>query len=101
MKVCIIGEFEIKEGQFEAFTELMREHSRICREVERGCLQFEVIHVTDEQGNTDRSKVILFEVYKDEEAAQAHSTAPRQAGIRERYLPLVGKRRRILGPIVT
>lgn len=64
-------EFEIRPDAFAAFKPLMVENARASLRDEKGCRHFDVCAPID-----GASKVILYEIYDDEAAFQAHLAAP-------------------------
>jgi autoinducer 2-degrading protein len=65
----IIVEFTIKSGEMPRFMPLMLENAERSLRDEPGCRRFDVL--TGEDG-----RVILYEIYDDEAAFQAHLKAP-------------------------
>ena len=65
---------QIKPGYRDRFVEAIVDHARRTRESEPGCLRFDVIQDAD-----DPNRVWLYEVYKDEAAMKAHTSAPHSA----------------------
>jgi quinol monooxygenase YgiN len=66
----IVVEFGVKHGQLTRFLELIGENARLSAKLEPGCLQFDVLHSTEQA-----DCVLLYEVYRDEAAFDAHSRA--------------------------
>ena len=64
-------DFEIREGTIDQLLPLVSENARNSVENEPGCLQFDVV-----QDNANPNHLMLFEVYKDEAAFQAHGKMP-------------------------
>ena len=62
---------QIKPGYRDQFVEAMIGHARGTRQNEPGCLRFDII-----QDAGDPNRIWLYEVYRDEEAQEAHSNAP-------------------------
>ena len=65
----IIVEFHVKSGEMPRFMPLMLENAERSLQDEPGCRRFDVL--TGEDG-----RVILYEIYDDEAAFQAHCTSP-------------------------
>jgi quinol monooxygenase YgiN len=73
----IIAEFEVKPDQLEQFLELARTDASQSVAREPGCHQFDVT-LDREQPN----RVVLYEVYADEAAFDAHVQTPHLAAFR-------------------
>jgi quinol monooxygenase YgiN len=98
-KKCIVAEFEVVPEKYEAFDQIMREHARKTKETEPGCVRFDVLRVTDAEGNLDRARLVLIEVYADEAAYHLHSQQPRLVPMRESYAGMFGGRRVVRGTL--
>ena len=92
MAVALIVEFHIKPGSHAAFDGIIREHARLTKQEEPGCMQFDVLQPKGKEG-ADLSKVCLVEVYKDDDAFKAHGANPRLAKVREAYTDLISDRK--------
>jgi quinol monooxygenase YgiN len=86
--LVIIAEFEVKPGKLEQFLELAEADSRHSVADEPGCRQFTV---TVDQEPPDR--VVLFEVYDDAAAFDAHLATPHLHAFRTGIEDLVVSRR--------
>jgi len=75
---AIIGTVEIAPGRMDEFLPLLMAHRARCLKDEPGTLQFEVLMPYD-----DNTKVMVYEVYQDEAAFDAHSTGPSMARLRQ------------------
>ena len=73
----IIAEFEVKPDRLEQFLELARTDASHSVDREPGCRQFDVT-LDREQPN----RVVLYEVYDDEAAFDAHLKTPHLAAFR-------------------
>ena len=73
----IIAEFEVKPDKLEQFLELARTDASQSVANEPGCHQFDVT-LEREQPN----RVVLYEVYADEAAFDAHAETPHLAAFR-------------------
>ena len=73
----IIAEFEVKPDQLEQFLELARADASQSVAKEPGCRQFDVT-LDREQPN----RVVLYEVYEDAGAFDAHLETPHLAAFR-------------------
>ncbi|MET4701860.1 autoinducer 2-degrading protein [Constrictibacter sp. MBR-5] len=87
-KVAIAVEFHVKPEHRTAFEAIIREHARLSRETEPGCVRFDVLVPKKDDG-----RILLFELYADEKAFQDHSALPRLAETRERYKDMITERR--------
>ncbi|MGH6897718.1 MAG: putative quinol monooxygenase [Geminicoccaceae bacterium] len=85
--LVIIAEFEVKPGRLEAFLERAEVDSRHSVADEPGCRQFTV---TVDREQPDR--VVLFEVYDDAAAFDAHLETPHLKAFRAGIEPLVVSR---------
>jgi quinol monooxygenase YgiN len=65
----IIVEFRIKAGEMQRFMPLMLENAERSLADEAGCRRFDVLSGED-------GRVILYEIYDDEAAFQAHCHSP-------------------------
>ena len=75
-RFAIIG--EIASGRMNDFLRPLMAHRARCLKDEPGTLNFEVLMPHD-----DNTKVMLYEVYQDEAAYDAHSKGPSIARLRE------------------
>jgi quinol monooxygenase YgiN len=83
----IIAEFEVRPGKLEQFLEHAEVDSRHSVADEPGCRQFTV---TVDREQPDR--VVLFEVYDDEAAFEAHLETPHLKAFRAGIEPLIVSR---------
>jgi (4S)-4-hydroxy-5-phosphonooxypentane-2,3-dione isomerase len=70
----LIVEFELKPGSVASFLPLIAENARASVTQEPGCLQFDVVQLQD-----DPSRILLYEVYADAAAFDAHRAMPHVA----------------------
>jgi quinol monooxygenase YgiN len=77
-KFALIGTVEVAPGRMDEFLPLLMAHRVRSLKDEPGTLQFEVVMPRD-----DKTKVMLYEVYQDEAAFDAHSKAPSMARLRQ------------------
>jgi (4S)-4-hydroxy-5-phosphonooxypentane-2,3-dione isomerase len=77
-KFALIGTVEVAPGRMDEFLPLLMAHRARSLKDEPGTLQFEVVMPRD-----DKTKVMLYEVYQDEAAFDAHSKAPSMARLRQ------------------
>ena len=71
---AIIATIEITPGRMDEFLPLLMAHRARCLKDEPGTLQFEVLRPRD-----DDTKVMLYEVYRDEAAFDVHWKGPSRA----------------------
>jgi quinol monooxygenase YgiN len=83
----ILVEFAVHAGQEEAFDALILENARLSLKDEPGCLVFDVL---TRQGS--EHTVVLYEIYADREAFEAHLRAPHFHVFDEASRPLVRKK---------
>ena len=91
-KIAIHVEFRLHEGAHAAFDTLIREHARLTQQEEPGCESFDVLQPLKADGTKDTSRIMLVEVYADQDAVKAHVANPRMPKVREAYTPLVKER---------
>ena len=85
--LVIIAEFEVKPGKLAEFLALAEVDARRSLADEPGCRQFTV--------SVDREapdRVVLFEVYDDDAAFDAHLETPHLKAFREGIEPLISSR---------
>jgi quinol monooxygenase YgiN len=82
----VVAEFEVKPGELERFVELAKADASQSVAKESGCQQFDV--------TVDRatSRVLLYEVYDDQAAFDAHLETPHLAAFRAGIESLVVSR---------
>jgi quinol monooxygenase YgiN len=83
---ALIVEFEIGTEDVDKFLPLIEENARLSVEREPGCKQFDVLQVQDAPG-----RVMLYEIYDDAAAFQAHIKMPHVAAFFEKAKPLIVK----------
>jgi quinol monooxygenase YgiN len=76
--VITLIESHVKTELRDQFIEFITQHAKLCLE-EPGCVNFDILEDT-----RDPSTFFYYEVYKDEEAHQAHMSTPHLARYRER-----------------
>jgi len=67
----LVVDFVVKPEHVAAFTAEIVKNARASRETEPGCRQFDVCVAPD-----DPAKIVLYEVYDDKAAFEAHLKAP-------------------------
>lgn len=88
MSFVLTVQIRIKPENVDAFMKGVLENARNARK-EPGCRQFEVL--VDLQ---DRTKVMLFEVYDDDKAFEAHQQTPHFKKYMSEGVPLLASRER-------
>ena len=83
-KLAIVDTIEIAPGQREEFLPLLMAHRARCLKDEPETLQFEVLVPRE-----DNSKVLLYEVYKDDAAFEKHFNGPSLTRLREQAAGMV------------
>ena len=69
--IALVVTIRIQPPHREAFMEAMLDDARHSVQDEPGCLRFDVLKDLD-----DPNRIFLYEVYRDEEALEAHRQAP-------------------------
>jgi (4S)-4-hydroxy-5-phosphonooxypentane-2,3-dione isomerase len=69
--LSLLVTIKIKPGYRDAFVESLMGDARGSVNDEPGCLRFDVL-----QDSADPNRIFLYEVYKDEQALDAHRQAP-------------------------
>jgi len=85
-KFAIIATIEIAPGRTEEFVPLLMAHRARCLQDEPGTLQFDVLLPQE-----DTTKVMLYEVYRDEAAFDTHWNGPSLARLREEATGMMAK----------
>jgi len=67
----LVVDFVVKPEHVKEFTTAIRENARASRETEPGCRQFDVCVAPE-----DPAKIVLYEVYDDRAAFEAHLKTP-------------------------
>ena len=80
----IVVDFRIKPGQTAAFRKLIDENARASVENETGCSRFDVC-----ADRKDPDRILLYEIYDDRAAFDAHLKTPHFAVFNEKSAPLV------------
>lgn len=92
MSFVLLVNIRIKPESVERFMKGIGENARAARK-EPGCRQFEVL--VDAK---DKTRVVLFEVYDDEKAFEAHQATPHFKKYLADAVPLLASReRQVLG----
>ena len=77
-RLAIIGTVEVAPGRMAEFLPLLMAHRARCLKSEPGTLEFEVLLPRD-----DKTKVLIYEVYHDDAALDAHMNGASMKRIRE------------------
>lgn len=77
-KLAIIGSIDVTSGQREQLLQALLAHTGRFLKDEPGTLQMDVLLPRD-----DDAKVLLYEVYRDDEAFEVHRKGPSIARFRE------------------
>jgi autoinducer 2-degrading protein len=87
----VLVEMDTAPGDFAAFKELILANARASVRDEPGCRQFDVSVPKDAA-----QRVVLYEVYNDEAAFQAHMQTPHYKAFAAAAGPLITARRLVL-----
>ena len=79
MATSLVVHLEIASEKFDEFIEIARAHGKRSVEVENGCLSFQVMLPQEEP-----NKVILVEVYQDDNALDIHWNSNHMAAYLEK-----------------
>ena|SRR5579871_3597567 len=85
-KLAIVATIEAAPGRMDELLPLLMAHRARCLKDEPGTLQFDLLVPRD-----DKTKVLLIEVYKDEDAFKAHWNGASMATYREQSAGMVEK----------
>jgi quinol monooxygenase YgiN len=88
MSFVLVVNIRVKPESVDAFMKRLGENAAAARK-ETGCRQFEVL--VDPK---DKTKVMLFEVYDDEKAFEAHQATPHFKKYLAEAVPLLASRER-------
>jgi (4S)-4-hydroxy-5-phosphonooxypentane-2,3-dione isomerase len=88
MSFALVVNIRVKPESVEAFMQRLKENASAARK-EPGCKQFDVL--VDPQ---DKTKVMLYEVYTDEKAFEAHQQTPHFKKYLAEAVPLLASRER-------
>jgi quinol monooxygenase YgiN len=80
----IVVDFKIKAGQMAAFRKLIDDNARASVRDEPGCSRFDVC-----TNRKDQDRILLYEIYDDRAAFDAHLKTPHFAVFNEQSAPLV------------
>ena len=85
-------DFRLKPGTLDRFRKLIAENARASVRDEPGCRQFDVV---TPDGDADR--IVLYEIYDDPAAFEAHKRTPHFAAFDRDSAPLVSSKAVTLG----
>jgi quinol monooxygenase YgiN len=85
-KFALIASIDVAPGCRDEFLPLLRAHATRCLKDEPGTLQFDVLLPHD-----GGDKVMLYELYQDQAAFDAHSNGPSLAQLRKEAAGMMGK----------
>ncbi|MEM8825773.1 MAG: putative quinol monooxygenase [Pseudomonadota bacterium] len=89
-RIALIVRMTPHADKREAFIDLMRGHAENCLKLEEGCLYFDV-----GVDRADERVVILYEVYRDQQALDDHAASAHLARTREHYGDMLAERERV------
>lgn len=89
--IALVVEFQIKPEHRQAFKDLLTDHAVRTLEAEDGCLHFDVVVDSEDDGH-----VFLYEVYRDQAALEEHRNSPILAKTRAAYADLIDDRNLIV-----
>lgn len=89
--IALVVEIRTHPGQRDAFLARLRQHRQNVLAHEPGCQRFEVL-LAEEETDT----LVLYELYRDEDALEDHDAAPYFQAYREDTAAMIASRRRIL-----
>ena len=84
MSFVIVVDFKVKSGQMAAFRKLIDDNARASVKDEPGCSRFDVC-----ANRKDADRILLYEIYDDRAAFDAHLKTPHFAVFNEQSAPLV------------
>ena len=89
MATGLVVHLDIAPEKFDEFIEISSVHAKRSVEIEEGCISFQVMTPQEEP-----NKVILVEVYQDDEALDFHWSSDRMAAFLEKTREMVTGRKR-------
>ena len=89
--IALVVEIRTHPGQRDAFLARLRQHRANVLAHEPGCLRFDIL-LAEAEGD----ELVLYELYRDEDALKAHDDAPYFQAYREDTAVMIASRRRIL-----
>ena len=85
-KLAIVATIEVAPGRRDQVLPLLMAHRARCLKDEPGTLQFDVLPPRD-----DDTRVLLYEVYRDDAAFEVHRNGPSIARFREETTGMIAK----------
>lgn len=73
-KLAMVVTLHVEPGRMDEYLPMLHSHRARCLQDEPGTLQIDVLRPTD-----DPAKVMIYVVYRDEEACNAHRDGPSRA----------------------
>ena len=92
-KTGLVVHLTITAGKLDEFVDIARKHGERSVQIEEGCLSFDVMVPQDESSDED-NKVILVEVYSDDDALESHWASPHMQDYLKRVDDLIVERKR-------
>ena len=89
MSFVLAVNIRIKPDQVDNFMKRALENGKAARTTEPGCKQFDIL-----VDPSDRTKVMLYEVYDDEQAFETHQQTPHFKKYLAEAVPLLASRER-------
>jgi autoinducer 2-degrading protein len=91
MSFVLAVSIRIKPDQVDNFMKRALENGKAARTTEPGCKQFDIL-----VDPNDKTKVMLYEVYTDEKAFEAHQQTPHFKKYLAEAVPLLASRERMV-----
>lgn len=91
-EIVVMVRFEVEPGRRAAFLELVEAHAAASLSEEPGCRRFDILLPDDAP-----DRVMLYEVYVDAAAFEAHRTSERIARFNERSAELLRGKEIVVG----
>lgn len=88
-RIALLVEFEVRPGCHAALLALMRGHAATCLAEEAGLERFDVLEMVDAEGQPDPDRLMLYEVFANAAAREAHWGFPRHAATKAAFAPLI------------
>ncbi|WPB87202.1 putative quinol monooxygenase [Sediminicoccus rosea] len=88
-RIALIVTFEVRPGCHAALLDLMRRHAAACLADEPGLERFDVLEAMDAAGRPDPLRLMLYEVFRDQAAREAHWAKPRHEATKAAFAPLI------------
>jgi autoinducer 2-degrading protein len=98
-KIAIVGEFETNPERHAEFEALIRNHAKMCLEIEPGTLRFELMHPLDENGKQIPNRLMVNELFVDQAAVDFHRGTSRMADVAAKFGALTKSARLVLADV--